>query len=415
MREKIIAYETSGQLIVEENTTIEDVRCTYESDTYSNKDMKGTFHFRSIPREIIKLRNIIGKKFTFNGDNGIYIVGKIRGFKDSLEINFRKYEIHFKIQEMEKWIEFSDKKAQKVQVYFNIPYVKPFGRDVRYGKGKIILKYMKNELKLNTAPYQICIMDDIGIIDLEEPNASIIRNIYLKIESTILNEQLKDKLNDIEQFMNNAMICISFMIFHRVNWFGYNSCGYDAENKITETLFYKHKKYEPGTDFITTCTDEFCDYFTKRNISLFINRFSIIPSVKKTQLKRIVNSFLSIKEIRIFEAKFKTIFSVVEGISKLVVEKKKIKFKDYPKTNEFISKVMKVAKINIKFENSVTNKMKWIITDYRNDLTHFNSTEIYDKDLLYKEFKKLMVLGRKLILFYIEKKLVEFPYPENIY
>lgn len=134
--------------------------------------------------------------------------------------------------------------------------------------------------------------------------------------------------------------CISFIINHKVNWYSYNAYGYDETGNFTETLYYKCSKYDSGSALNVKEKHNFYQHFKSKSLTEITNNYIKLNETEKLKLNRIINSFLTIKSLTYFEAKFITAFSALEGICKLIKEKKNLKY-DGRKTNEFIELILK--------------------------------------------------------------------------
>lgn len=413
--EKIINHETHGYLSIKDTLEKLAVRCTFQEDEYSNRKMKGTFHFDVLPKEFPKMMNLLNKEFEYDGDNGFFLSGKMTGHNYSFQINNKKLELHFKINELEQWIGYSDNKPAKMDVFLDIPYLNLFDRGNVFGKGKTILEFYKPTINIHCKPYKLKFSTTLKRQDGDPSQIQLNKFIKCSIMCDLTGKPIKTKLTEIEEFADCVFHCISFIIYHKVNWYSYNAYGYDETGKFTETLYYKCSKYDSGTALNVKEKHDFYQHFKSKTLTEISNNYMKLTGTEKLKLNKIINSFLTIKSLSYFEAKFITAFSALEGICKLIKEKKNITYNG-KKTNEFIELILNKTGLKQDFKLTEDSKsMNWLITDYRNDLIHYNTVNSYDIPTLAEEFQKIMVISRKLIFWYICKKHTNFPFPGNVY
>lgn len=201
---------------------------------------------------------------------------------------------------------------------------------------------------------------------------------------------------------------------HRFSFYFYKAEYYDENGELTETFERKEKNWVTGNEFLKEKNyDDFDKYFKMDNLSLLINKY-FEKSNEIEKIKEIIYSYLTIKEIKIFEPQYLLSYFLLEGISKLIVMPT-----SYISSEELIKEAsikseIDIRKYNFKISrnrlNDQNSKLEWEISEYRNKLTHFNNDE-FNKDEIYDEFVKMMKLARKLIISYIEPSLSDWPEP----
>lgn len=400
MREFITTIETSGKLKIEGFEEIEAI-CIFKDDFYSVKLKKGTF-------ELFADSDIINqfepwKKFIFNGKCGRTIEGVITGFNNYIELNLRKIKLNYIANEITKWIKYSDKIEHSIKLQFNIPYVSLLGRQIKNSYGfysDYILKFISDPFKLLVNGIEITFNEKISIIkdELKSPNCIFSREIYPTVEIKLNKCSIIDTVNKVEFLISDIFLIISFLLNHRITSFGYNCEIFDNDGILVDTLNYKNYNISDCEDFFINETNfKFKNDFTINTVNKFTNNF--ISSKEKVSISRIINSYLSINETRIFEPKFNTSYFLLEAISKLI-----IKPSGKIKAEKLILKAFEKSEIDnseINFEPSQNSKkVNWLITEYRNNLAHSNNFEC-DEGIIYDEFSKIVKLSRCLIIWYL--------------
>jgi len=237
--------------------------------------------------------------------------------------------------------------------------------------------------------------------------------LYPKIEVTvdkIIN--LDEKLNYLTEIMNDVMVIVSMLLFKRFNIYGYEAELLDKSNEILFTTNTRFTSKTSGEDYIEDDNRNFNKYFTGDNISKLSISYRNLNKISKDNYLRIVNAYLTINELKIFEPMFRDAYHLLEAISKLIT-------KSNMKTERLILLACNKCNIDLmkyNFASPIKSKdLKWLISEYRNELTHFNFDISLDNNILIIEFQKMLNLLRKLIIAYLDKSLIEFPYPKDAY
>ena len=413
MREYIKSVKIIGKLNVEDKYVFEDVRGEYKHDIYSNKGMAGFFEVKRLSADFLNNFQTI-RNFTFIG-NGVTINGEITGWTLP---SGREDNIKFSIKDVTEWILYEEKEPKKIFIEYKIPYILLLARRIRNYFGfneDCIIKFISDEFKIKIKNIEIIFFEYISLVKHVEPDLIFNRMLHPKIRIELTkDENIIEKLNYLENIMNDSMILISFIIFKRCNVFGYTANIYDQSDKLLQVINYKTSEKGSGEDYIEEDNREFNNYFIEDNISKLIEAYLNLCNEEKNNFLKIIYSYLTIGELKIMEPMFKDAYHVLEAISKIIVK---------PKANmnseELIEEACFRNSINInkiKFEEAKeSNKLKWLITEYRNSLIHFNYNYEINNETLFIEFSKMMNLIRKLMISYLEPSLIEFPYPRNRY
>lgn len=412
MREYIKTVKLFGNLKIGTDYVFENVRGEYQYDFYSNKDMKGTFEIKRLTADFLNDFPSL-KSFIFSG-HGITINGNVTGWSFGGEVE----TITFKIEDFITKILWEDAPPRKMDILYFIPYINLLARKIHSkwnSDDDYLIKFGSDEFKLKAKNISVVFYESVSLISYKTPDSIFHRMLYPKIEIDLTDDMdINSILNEYKEFMEEVVLVLSFLLFHRFNIYGYEAKIYDKENNIIQDIDYRYTKKKSGIDCIFKDNIEFNKYFNGDNVSKLIESFIALDNDKKQNFSRLIYSILTIKDLEIFEPKFKDTFYVLEAISKLIV-----KPDGNISTEELIAKACEIAKVplnSINFLPSVkSKKLKLLISEYRNELTHFNNDIDIDFEKMIPEFNKIMNLIRKLMIFYLVPELKEFPYPENKY
>ena len=414
MREYIKTIRIRGKLDVEDKYKFEDVRGEYKHDIYTNKGMVGFIYLPSV-KSSFELMNSFSETcmFTFIGE-GITINGEITGIHFGGKNEDR---IDFDIIDVMERLSYDKGNVEKIKVFYKIPYISLLAREIDYSmyKKEYIIKYNSEEFKINVGDIEVCFYEFIKLTKHKKPDSIFHRTLYPKIEIPIIdNENTLNKLSDLFDFMYEVMVLISFIIYKRCNVFGYEAEILGESNNLLQKIEYKTTKHGSGEDYIEDDNRKFNNYFIEENISKLAGAYMNLSNKAKENYLKIIYAYLTIGELEIMEPMFKDAYHLLEAISKIIVE---------PKINMNSERLIEKACVNnnidlnkIRFEKAKeSNKLKWLITEYRNSLIHFNYDFEIKNETLMGEFYKMMNLVRKLMLSYLVPSLIEFPYPRDRY
>jgi len=412
MREKIFNKRIKGKFIVYDKYIFEDVFCDYSYNIYSNHNMIGSVYLDRISKDLYD-DYISNYKCEFQSIYGDYIEGDVK----SLPLGRGKIE--FKINKINETLYFNEEKANKLTILYLIPFIKPLSRGIKMpllGDEKILVTFNNDVFKIPFECNIINIKENVNLIEKDKPDFLLNRSIYPEI---ILNIDDETDNNKIVKYyfksVNDLFLVISLLLFYRVKSYGYNLYAYRNEKIVYESK-YRDSESKSVDDYLNDVGSKFKKYFIGENIEILYNSYKKLDSNKLYKFNRVLYSYISLSELKILEIKFRDTYFLLCAISKLIMDNKK-----HNRDEELIKESCKIAEIDlaeINFEISPNKFRKpnciceWLITEYRHELTHYNFID-YDNNKLIIEFEKMIKLLRKLILFYLEPKLKDIPYPEN--
>jgi len=415
LRKHIINRRTKGKFIFWDKYTLDDVYCDYEYDLYSNHNMNGIIEFDGLSKDIYDdfMKDINPCKFI--GNDGVYIEGSIF----SLPLGHGK--IKFQIEIIKEYYSYSNEEPDEIEISYYVPYITPLSREISRNTDntkKVLFSFKKDEFTIVTDCKEIIFNEVVNLVKYDEPDYIFNRLMYPKLLLKINKDEDINKIIDNNfALIQKLMLIISFLLFNRINTFGYKVKVF-GRNKLISQLKYRNAAQKSSEDYTSNIGYKFEKYFTSENISKLLNSYLHLDNSKLEKLERILYSFISISEQKIFGPKFSSTYFLLAAISKIIMQPK-----NYSKDEECIKLASEKVNIDIKrinFEISPkrlkknNSKCEWLITEYRHELTHFNF-EKYDIKILLHEYNKMMYLLRKLIIFYFEPSLVDFPYPNNRY
>lgn len=395
MREYIERGEYKGQLKVEDESM--DVVCIYEDDYYSNTKMNGEFRISSCFTSD-ELSRFIGKPFEFRSDAGQEIKGKISWSTHNFGINQDARSIlKFKAESFYHHIKYNEKDFETAEIIYQIPYIKPFARDIYSPTDDCILQFTSKPTIFTIDKDDLMIDERIYLTEYQAPDSVLRREtqVIFKKEQ-ITNSDFKELLEKSFEKINEVLLMLSFVLEHRISSFGYHA-RFFSEGQLVQTIDYKESGRECGEDLLKSLSNK--NDFKNEIIEKFIQ--SYLKHEQKNNIKRIIFRYLMTLETPIFEAKFLSSYSLLEGISKIVVNSSERRGPE-----ELIKSAAEKSNVDLDFiERKNSKKLKWYITEYRNYLMHFNDNLPIVWDELIKEYGKIIELSRKLILYKIASEL----------
>jgi hypothetical protein len=419
LREYIKTYEFTGTLKIEDYFEKENVRCIYKDDYYSNNLMEGHFEVSNLSADLI---NKLGyfEDFRFEDKSGRIICGKINGVTLNTGNNERKDILIFFVNDFTQWIKYSENKTVKVKISYSIPYISFFSRGIDFSycyDDSYIFRFSSPKKVLSLNSGDIVFDDWVYSLKDKKPDSIFKKELFIDIEKNVGDEDKKiELLNENENILKDILAFISFILNHRFSFYYYKADFYDEKGIITEALNRKESEWITGSEFIKENNSRYFNFeklSTMENISLIVNKF-LENKNEIDKIKELIYSYLTIKEIKIFEPQFLLAYFLLEGISKLIIKpvsgntseqliKDALSFYNI----DINAYNLKVSRNRIKDCNS---KLEWEISEFRNNLTHFNS-DYFNHNEMYDEFIKMKKLARKLILCYIEPSLSDWPEP----
>lgn len=409
MRKFIVTEKLIGKIIINNKYEFDNVKGEYQYDIYSNSYFKGSVKINNFLSSIKSIQEI--DKFEFNG-NGLTIFGQVT------KIKFGETEIiDFSIDELIQWIKYSNELPTMVHINYYIPYISALSRSLKYHypDDNHILNFSSEEFKINVHGLSIIFFEKINVIEYKEPDKILNRLLFPQIKIVLCkNDEIIDKLNFCEILFHETMRILSLLLFKRLYSFGYKADILGENNRLIQKFIYKSTKKQSTQDYLLENGHNFNKFFNTDNISKIIESLLHLEKTKKEKYIRVLNAYLTIGELKIFEPQFKDAYFALEAISKLIVKPSgKIS------SENLISEACNQAEIDIfkiTFKSATkSKKLKWLISEYRNELTHFNFETHFEMNDLVKEFSKIMKLLRMLIIYYLVPQLKDFPYPKDNY
>jgi len=360
------------------------------------------------------------KDFIFEDEDGRTIKGKITGYSLKSEYNSRNNFLHFNTDDYTQWLLWSKNKPVKIKIRYSIPYLSLFNRHIQFSYGfydDYIFKFGKPKFKLKLEFCNLEFDDWVYAREYKKPDSILCKEMFIEINLELIDyEKRIALLNELEKFIDDVILVISFIINHRFTSYAYYAQFQDENGKNTETIAYKNNNKILGNEFLKDIRNrKFLNLFKEENLSQLINTFFLRSKDDYGQIKRIFYSYITVNEIKIFEPQFLSAYFLLEAISKLIV-----KPQNNTNSEELIRYAAEIMNVNLnKYEFKIsrnrliksTSENEWEITEYRNNLTHFNNLE-FNHHEIYEEYKKIMKLCRKLILSYIEPSLSDWGTPE---
>jgi len=415
MREYIITKEYNGTLIIE-NTTIENVRCLFDDDFYSNKLKEGKFIISEFSVELErKLSNNV--EFRFFDISGRILTGKINGFRIGRKFNEHKNELKFYLDEYSQIFKWSNAKGNSLIIKYNIPYIKDLSRNIRYSHDlypKFIFKFTEDSKKIIINNQEFEFYEKVYCYEYKEPDSILARELFLKTSIQQDDINLQNILNANELIIKDMMKILSFLFNHWMMSYGYNAELLDVSKKLIESITYKNYKINSGTDYLKKANPNFKEYFRENNLSIIIENYVNKDKLQKENIEKLINKFLSLNEIKILEAKFLSGYVLLESISKSIVKppcntNSESLIKDALVKSNIQKEEFKVSRHRVKKN---TSKNEFEITEYRDMLVHFNELEFEYEDMAL-EYDKIMRTCRRLIIWLIEPTLSNWGFPEE--
>jgi len=415
MREFVITKEFSGTLEIE-NNKLENIRCVYKDDYYSNKIMKGTFYLNE-DQSSIELIKTPFQSFVFFDMSGRTLKGDITGMNHGHDYNDRFFKLNFKLNDFLHRYKLKDSEKEKLQILFHIPYIMDLSRHVIYSydlSPDYIFKFNSNPFKIVLNDLIFEFYEKVYCRDYNEPDSIFTRELFIKALIDIGYKDVEGVINSYKLIVDDIMLIISFLLNHRMTSFGYNAELFDNENNLIETIEHKNSSKPCGKDCLKKSGDKYLKFFTEENLSNLIEAFQNKTRHDKKNITKLLYKFLILKETEIFQAKFLSGYVLLESISKFIV-----KPTSNTKNEQLIKDAIKMSNIEIEdFEISRHRKKKpssqneFEITEYRDELIHFNNQE-FSGHSMWVEYQKIVKVCRKLLLWIILPDLSNWGIPEK--
>jgi len=333
----------------------------------------------------------------------------------------------FRLDHYQQHWRFIDFKINSLLIKYKIPFAYLLGRGIKSSFGfddNYIIKFQKPIFTITVNSVDIKFDEYVYFPSYKKPDDICRRDIIPTIHVPYKSRKIFiATLNKYEKLMDDVMLIISFIFYHKIDWYGYRADLWDKKDKLHEFLEYKDYNKDIGDDYLFE--DKYCEfenYFKGEIVSDLISKYLLKSISKRNKIKNFINELLLIKKNVIYKSRFISSLFLLEAISKHFVEEHKINYdwKDKSKYQERIKAVIKYLKIPYKEVNFVYSNTKtksgtklWIITDYRNQIAHSDIKDNFSLQKSVKEYIKVMELIRKLIFVSIEPEHKDIPYPEN--
>jgi len=413
MREfkKEIASYGKLEIIGDKTDILENVRCEFSYDIFSSKRIEGFFEIGFLYHDVKE------KKFVFTDSVEREIKGIILGFNSHAQGGYHSYLLTFKVDEYNRTQWFSDSKPKKLKIEFLIPYISYLNRKLlnyHYLEKDYLLKFVTEVYKIKINSIDIIFEEYVSFVKNVEPDSMMHRILYptlhLQLDDSI---DIENKIRELRSLLEDVLLVLSVILDNKMRCFGYIINLFGENDKIIVEQEFRSTTISSGKDFVKDhLNHEFEKLFAKDKIVELVNNF--VNHKNKELLRDASYDLLTSQELKIFEPQLVwTIFSL-EGISKIIADKINdywIKFEDVVRL-ACDSNHMNIDLVEYDFLASEIDTKKWLITDFRNNIAHFNNKE-FDNDVIYDEYKKVLRLARNLLLKYLDsdKHINDYPFP----
>ncbi len=406
-------YNTIGSLeIIElgELGRFENVECFCE---YSDlpKSQKGYFKIKSesglLFGELIKCNS----PFIFSTGTEFYIEGVIKGPESDISFVDEYFSLLFKINILKFSNESSTDKESMLEIRFNTPFISLFARPINYvGKIEENLISLDNEdFKFNVLDYNFRFKEYFQLFGMDDLNHKLNIDMFLDIKKELNSkENYYEQVNKISTIVDKIFVIITLIINRRIQCNGSSTYGENLKKEPVSNQFYRdYRKYLGDNFFVNDWQlySKFREIFNQDAFSELCNSYLNLTSKDQTRMKNFIYSLCNCIQLELFDAKFLNGYFLLEAVSKHIVNPA-----DRIKGEDLILSACNMKKIEIRFNGAKNSKkLKWHITEFRNELTHFNDSLSFSEEL-HGEYKKMLILCRKLIFSCINEKFTNFPF-----
>lgn len=418
---------SSGKLYLNNRLFKENAELNFKDNFYTNHLKTGSIKLDYLNAEFLNNFRVNKYKFKFtDNENRIYL-GKITGFQLKSEIYTHFYYLNFKIEKYQQQCRFKKFKIHSLITTYKIPFSYLLSRGLESSFGftdEYIIRFRKPEFSIKIDNNVINFAEHSYFPKHKKPDRLFRRLIVPTIKEEFkIRKKIFPNLNEKERLMNDVMLIISFLFYHRMDWYGYKSELMDKNEKMHEFIEYKDYNKKMGEDYLFEDElNEFEKYFTEDILSDFIQKFRL----KNRSFKKTINSFIdeliSIKTKNSYKSRLIDSLFLIEAICEFITREYHIPYnssKSYSSYQEKIKSVINYFKIPYKkilfnYSNQKKKSRKlWFITDYRNQIAHSNIRKNFSWQKTVPEYIKVMKLIRRLIIILIEPKYQDIPFPEK--
>lgn len=408
MRKHIVNEKIRGTLRFVDGPEFENVNGEISYDVYSNKGMQGEIFIDS-SAALLRSDPFSSNQIVFRSA-GMELFGNWK----SVPFLVISGNVAFSIDSLSQRQIINSDIPCRMEVRFLIPYIAPLARDLKSSFGfyeEYIVKFNSEELKFRVNDTEVIMREYANLVAYEQPDSILNRILRPVVSMKFTNEDdLIHRVHEAKMTVDDLMLIISLLLHKRFNTFGFEADLFNDRGKLIERHTYRCSQKSSGEDYTKLNYGTFRDHFSSSNISKLVNAFYCLDKESKAKFQRIVNAYLTIGELNVFEPMFRDAYFALEAVSKLILGESN------EGTEARIVKACERLKIDIEnylFEPSTKKckKLKWLISEYRNELTHYNFDPDVSEADLSDEFHKMMKLLRMLLIGYLDAGLMNFPAP----
>ncbi|MBK6771825.1 MAG: hypothetical protein IPG78_06845 [Ignavibacteria bacterium] len=428
MREWLENTRTDGKLYLNNKLFKNHAELEFEDNYYSNNNTEGRIKIDDLSVEF--QNSFRNKKYKFefiNADNK-HFFGAITGFQHTTGIYLQNYYLKFRINKFQQLVLFEKFSVKKLAIHYKIPFSYLLSRDIISSFGfddQYIIKFRKPILEVNVENLNIKFIDNVYFPPYKKPDELFCRNLFLSIDQEfITRSKLFATLNEYEKIMDDVMLIVSFILNHKMDWYGYKADLKNNKGRLCQFVEYKDYTKNIGDDYLFEDKQgHFEKYLTNDSLSELIKMFRQKNVTEKKKIKHFIDELILIKNKNSYKSRFIESLFLIETVCKHLIEIKNIPVlsgKGYSMFQERIKAVLKYlqipfSEIDFKYSNTLTkaNKKLLIITDYRNQIAHSDINKSFSWQKSSSEYIKVMKLLRRLIFILIDPKYQNIPYTED--
>ncbi|MBN8570331.1 MAG: hypothetical protein J0M18_11935 [Ignavibacteria bacterium] len=371
-----------------------------------------------------------GANFVFKNDTGTQLYGIINNVELLVPFNYTKYKFNFSTTRILSYKIKDQFKSINLMFLFNIPYIsffdKGFSKELeRPRHGIFIEEGEKSDYYFKINNIHLWVKQEIEIERDGLIKATLRKKMFLESIMYLENgEKHFETINATERIVEGICYILSFIFSRKIFSNGFNVEGINPDGTDLE-VFHRNFKIKKN-DFevaLENINAEFKNYFTEEKLTIIIESFVNLETHKKEKVQKFINMFCTCYKLNYFEANFLYMYSLLEGVSKCFwsdEDKSDFALKysgKYPSNETIIKNALQKTGLEkyfifFKLSKKKNTRTKWYITDYRNDLMHFNDEIEFDEELFW-ESMKMMQICRKLIFAIINPEFIEFPFHDS--
>ncbi|MBK9334938.1 MAG: hypothetical protein IPM96_21690 [Ignavibacteria bacterium] len=280
MREYLKNVRTNGKLYLNNKLFKENAELEFKDNYYTNFLKTGKIKLDYLEAEFLNNFNRNKYKFKFTDNENRLYQGVITGYQLSREIYSNFHYLLFKLEKYQQHCRFAKFKIQSIITVYKIPFSYLLSRDIESSFGfdnKYIIRFRKPEFSIKIGNVIIDFVEHVYFLNHEKPNKLFSRDIAPTIKEDFkLRNKFIPNLNEKEKLMTDVMLIISFLFYHKMDWYGYKSELVDKNERMHEFLEYKDYTNKMGEDYLFE--DEmrsFEKHFTSEIVSDLIQKYKL--------------------------------------------------------------------------------------------------------------------------------------------